>query len=140
MVDSRSYATAAKAKGNILHKEQHQNYQFILGYLSPRFCLIECQDHIQWILQRRYKHVERWRGISYFMFKKSMVRVFDEHGLDTDLLETLPERFESRFKTVQSEQRRIHEAIVLPEEKELDAKSFSELPIADDLEVTDHAA
>ena len=74
------------------------------------------------------------------MFKKSMVRVFDEHGLDTDLLETLPERFESRFKTVQSEQRRIHEAIVLPEEKELDAKSFSELPIADDLEVTDHAA
>jgi len=58
------------------------------------------------------------------MFKKSMVRVFHEHGLDTHLLETLPERFESYFKTVQCEQRQIHEAIVLPEEKELDAKSF----------------
>jgi hypothetical protein len=107
-----------------MYKEQNQNYQFILGYLNSRFRLIECRDHIQWILQRRDKNKERWRAISYFMFKKSMVRVFHEHGLDTDLLETLPEHFESRFKTVQSEQRRIHEAIVLPEEKELDAKSF----------------
>ena len=123
-----------------MYKEQHQNYQFILGYLSPRFRLIECRDHIQWILQRRDKNKERWRAISYFMFKKSMIRVFDEHGLDTDLLETLPERFESNFKTVQREQRRIHEAIVLPEEKELDAKSFSDEINADDLEVADHAA
>ena len=53
-----------------------------------------------------------------------MFRVFHEHGLETDLLETLPERFESRFKTVQSEQRRIHQVTVLSEEKELDAKSF----------------
>ena len=107
-----------------MHKEQHQNYQFILGYLNVRFRLIECRDHIQWILQRRDKNKERWRAISYFMFKKSMVRVFHEHGLETDLLDTLPEHFESRFKTVQSEQRQIHEATVLPEEKELDAKSF----------------
>ena len=53
-----------------------------------------------------------------------MFRVFHEHGLETDLLETLPEHFESRFKTVQSEQRQFYEAIVLPDEKELDAKSF----------------
>ena len=107
-----------------MYKEQHQNYLFVIEYLNPRFRLIECRDHIQWILQRRDKHVERWRGISYFMFKKSMFRVLHEHGLETDLFDTLPERFESRFKAVQSEQRRIHEVTLLSEEKELDAKSF----------------
>ena len=60
------------------------------------------------------------------MLKKSMVRIFTEHGLDNDLLESLPERFEICFKTVQREQRQSHEAppLVLPDEKELDAKSF----------------
>ena len=104
--------------------EQQQDYPYVVVNIRTHFRLIECRDHIQWILQRRDKNKERWRAISYFMFKKSMIRVFHEHGLETDLLKTLPEHFESRFKTVQSEQRRIHEAIVLPEEKELDAKSF----------------
>ena len=53
-----------------------------------------------------------------------MVRVFDEHGLDTDLLDTLPERFQSRFKAVQSEQRQIHNLALVTATKELDAKSF----------------
>jgi hypothetical protein len=92
------------------------------------------------MLQRKDKHVERWRGVSYFMFKKSMVRVFHEHGLETDLLETLPERFESRFKAVQSEQRQIHNLASVTTTNELDAKSFSDEINADDLEVADHAA
>ena len=53
-----------------------------------------------------------------------MVCVFHKHGLETNLLKTLPARFQSRFKTVQREQIQIHETVVLPEEKELDAKSF----------------
>ena len=69
-----------------------------------------------------------------------MVRVFHKHGMDAHLLDTLPERFESRFKAVQSEQRQIHNLASVTTTNELDAKSFSELPIADDLEVTDHAA
>ena len=107
-----------------MFSEQQQDYPYVVVNIRTHFRLIECRDHIQWILQRRDKNKERWRAISYFMFKKSMVRVFHEHGLETDLLETLPERFQSRFKTVQRQQRRIHEATVLPEEKELDAKSF----------------
>ena len=120
--------------------EQQQDYPYVVVNIRTHFRLIECRDHIQWILQRRDKNVKRWRGISYFMFKKSMVRVFDEHGLDTDLLDTLPERFQSRFKAVQSEQRQIHNLASVTTTNELDAKSFSELPIADDLEVADHAA
>ena len=88
--------------------EQQEDYPYVVVNIRTHFRLIECRDNIQWILQRRDKNKERWRGISYFMFKKSMVRVFDEHGLDTDLLDTLPERFQSRFKAVQSEQRQIH--------------------------------
>ena len=69
-----------------------------------------------------------------------MVRVFHKHGLDTDLLEILPERFQSHFKAVQIEQRQIHNLASVTTTNELDAKSFSELPIADDLEVAVHAA
>ena len=60
-----------------------------------------------------------------------MVCVFHKHGLETNLLKTLPARFQSRFKTVQREQIQIHAAIVRPEEKELDAKSFFVGLIAD---------
>ena len=87
--------------------EQQQDYPYVVVNIRTHFRLIECRDHIQWILQRRDKNKERWRDISYFMFKKSMTRVFHRHGLDTDLLDTLPERFESYFKAVQSEQRQV---------------------------------
>ena len=120
--------------------EQQQDYPYVVVNIRTHFRLIECRDHIQWILQRRDKNKERWRGISYFMFKKSMVRVFQEHGLDTHLLETLPERFQSRFKAVQSEQRQIHNLASVTTTNQLDAKSFSDEINADDLEVADHAA
>ena len=74
------------------------------------------------------------------MFKKSMVLVFHEYGLDTDLLDTLPERFESYLKAVQSEQRQVHNRAVVTAANQLNAKSFSEETNADGLEVADHAA
>ena len=104
--------------------EQQQDYPYMVVNIRTHFRLIECRDNIQWILQRRDKNKERWRAISYFMFKKSMIRVFQEHGLDTDLLDTLPEHFESRFKAVQSEQRQIHNLTSVTTTNELDAKSF----------------
>ena len=104
--------------------EQQQDYPYVVVNIRTHFRLIECRDNIQWILQRRDKSKERWRGISYFMFKKSMVRVFHENRLDTDLLKTLPKHFESRFKTVQSEQRQIHILVSVTTTNEFDAKSF----------------
>lgn len=69
-----------------------------------------------------------------------MVRVFHKHGLDTDLLEILPERFQSHFKAVQIEQRQIHNLASVTTTNELDAKSFSQDSNANDLLVIDHAA
>ena len=45
-----------------------------------------------------------------FYVQKVYGSCFHKHGLDTDHLKKLPERFESQFKTVRLEQRRIHEA------------------------------
>ena len=104
--------------------EQQQDYPYVVVNIRTHFRLIECRDHIQWILQRRDKNKERWRGISYFMFKKSMVRVFHKQGLDAHLLKTLPEHFESHFKAVQSERRQIHNLAVVTTTNELHAKSF----------------
>ena len=120
--------------------EQQQDYPYVVVNIRTHFRLIECRDHIQWILQRRDKNKERWRDISYFMFKKSMTRVFHRHGQDTDLLDTLPERFESYFKAVQSEQRQVHNQAVVTATNQPNAKSFSEATNADGLEVADHAA
>ena len=69
-----------------------------------------------------------------------MDRAFDEHGLDTDLLNILSERFESRFKAVQSEQRQIHNLATTHSYKRARCQKFSDEINADDLEVADHAA
>ena len=87
-----------------MKKEQSQDYPFVITYLSNRYRLIECRDHIQWILQRRDKNVPRWRGIYYFLNTHSMSRILRQFGLDDGVVGKLPERFESRFKTVQREQ------------------------------------
>ena len=87
-----------------MKKEQSQDYPFVITYLSNRYRLIECRDHIQWILQRRDKNVPRWRGIYYFLNTQSMSRIFRQFDLDNGVVGQLPERFESRFKTVQREQ------------------------------------
>ncbi len=87
-----------------MKKEQSQDYPFVITYLSNRYRLIECRDHIQWILQRRDKNVPRWRGIYYFLNTQSMSRIFRQFDLDDRVVSQLPERFESRFKTVQREQ------------------------------------
>ena len=87
-----------------MKKEQSQDYPFVITYLSNRYRLIECRDHIQWILQRRDKNVPRWRGIYYFLNTHSMSRIFRQFDLDDRVVGQLPERFESRFKAVQREQ------------------------------------
>ena len=120
-----------------MFSEQQQDYPHVVVNIRTHFRLIECRDHIQWILQRRDKNKERWRGISYFLFKKSMIRVFQEHGLDTDLLETLPEHFESLFKTVQRKQIKSGDTVLATDKKLLEDKSFFE---PHDVKVPEHAA
>jgi hypothetical protein len=109
-----------------MKKEQSQDYPFVITYLSNRYRLIECRDHIQWILQRRDKNVPRWRGIYYFLNTQSMSRIFRQFGLDDGVVGQLPERFESRFKTVQREQIKSDDMALATDRKLLEDKSFSE--------------
>ena len=120
-----------------MKKEQSQDYPFVITYLSNRYRLVECRDHIQWILQRRDKNVPRWRGIYYFLNTQSMSRIFRQFGLDDGVVGQLPERFESRFKTVQREQTKSDGVVLATDKNLLEDKSFSE---QHDVKVPEHAA
>ena len=60
-----------------------------------------------------------------------MVCVFHKHGLETNLLKTLPARFQSRFKTVQREQMQIHETLGAARRKRARCQKFFVGLIAD---------
>ena len=108
-----------------MKKEQSQDYPFVIKYLSNRYRLIECRDHIQCILQRRDKNVPRWRGIYYFLNTQSMSRILRQFGLDDGVVGQLPERFESRFKTVQREQIKSDDIVIATDRNLLEDKNFS---------------
>ena len=120
-----------------MKKEQSQDYPFVITYLSNRYRLIECRDHIQWILQRRDKNVPRWRGIYYFLNTQSMSRIFRQFGLDDGVVGQLPERFESRFKTVQREQIKSDDVVLATNKNLLEDKNFSG---SHEVKVPEHAA
>ena len=120
-----------------MKKEQSQDYPFVITYLSNRYRLIECRDHIQWILQRRDKNAPHWRGMCYFLNTQSMHRIFSQFDLDDGVVDQLPERFESRFKTVQREQIKSDEIVSVTDRNPHEDKSFSE-PY--DVKVTEHEA
>ena len=110
-----------------MKKEQSQDYPFVITYLSNRYRLIECRDHIQWILQRRDKNVPRWRGIYYFLNTHSMSRIFRQFDLEDGVVDQLPECLESRFKTVQREQIKSDDIVIATDKNLLEDKSFSKL-------------
>ena len=66
-----------------------------------------------------------------------MSRIFRQFGLDDGVVGQLPERFESRFKTVQREQTQSGDIILATDEELLEDKSFSE---QHDVKVPEHAA
>ena len=79
----------------------------------------------------------RQRGIYYFLNTQSMSRIFRQFGLDDGVVGQLPERFESRFKTVQREQIKSDDIALAMDRKLLEDKSFSE---QHDVKVPEHAA
>lgn len=86
------------------NRETHQDYQHVIAQLGERYRLIECYNNFQWILQRKDKTSDRWRGRSFFLDKQSMIRVFETHGFNTALIDHLPDRFESQYKTVHDQE------------------------------------
>ena len=56
-----------------------------------------------------------------------MSRIFRQFGLDDGVVGQLPERFESRFKTVQREQIKSDDIVIATDKNLLEDKSFSKL-------------
>ena len=66
-----------------------------------------------------------------------MSRILRQFGLDDGVVGQLPERLESRFKTVQREQIKSDDIVLATDENLLEDKSFFE---PHDVKVPEHAA
>ena len=66
-----------------------------------------------------------------------MSRIFRQFGLDDGVVSQLPERFESRFKTVQRDRIKSGDIVLATDKNLLEDKSFSE---PHDVKVPEHAA
>ena len=64
----------------------------------------------------------------YLLFSEHAIHVphFRQFGLDDGVVDQLPERFESRFKTVQREQIKSDDIVLATDRNLLEDKSFSE--------------
>ena len=88
------------------HRESDDNYHDVVAQLAPRWRVIVCKDHLQWIIQKRTAeplHAGVWRGVSYPTTRNSLIRLCASLELLSDdnardRLEALPEQFSGLFK------------------------------------------
>lgn len=86
------------------HRERGDNYIWLVVQLSPNWRVIQCKDHLQWIIQRRDGQRSgraRWTGRHYCLTREALLRDGRTSCVDADpiawaVLEQLPERYEAR--------------------------------------------
>jgi hypothetical protein len=83
--------------------ETSDGYAGFVARLNPDWCVVECRDRVQWILQRRGSpkkpRGDDWRGRSYCRTSAVLIRCTREHAGAIDptaaaTLAALPERIE----------------------------------------------
>ena len=87
-------------------KENEDNYLDVAAQLAPRWRVIVCKDHLQWIIQKRTAeplHAGIWRGVSYVTSRSSLIILCASLGLLSDhavraTLDALPEQFSGLYK------------------------------------------
>ena len=60
------------------HHETADNYAGVLTPLPPRHRVIECKDHLQWIIQARRgeRHGQpRWEALAYCRSRDALIRL-----------------------------------------------------------------
>ena len=88
------------------NRERDDGFSQVIVQLAPRWRVIVCKDHLQWIIQKRSAeplHRGEWRGHSYVTSRNSLIRLCASLGLLSDYnardrLEALPEQFSGLFK------------------------------------------
>ena len=103
-------------------RECADDYGRIVVKLNDHWRIVECQDRIQWILQRRGSpnrpRRDDWRGRSYCRTSEALRRCAREYVGDLDskalaILAGLPSRIEDRLVEVGIEQ--VHRDPVSPD-------------------------
>lgn len=77
------------------HRESAPDYIFVIKVFSSDYRLVECPDHIQWMVQRWTGN--RWRSEKFFRSKAALVKYVGGLGLCVNELADLPDSFRSQF-------------------------------------------
>jgi hypothetical protein len=88
------------------NRERDDSFCQVVVQLAPRWRVIVCKDHLQWIIQKRTSeplHRGEWRGHSYVTNRNSLIRLCASLELLSDhavraTLDALPEQFSELYK------------------------------------------
>ena len=91
---------------NLSNRERDDSFCQVVVQLAPRWRVIVCKDHLQWIIQKRSAeplHRGEWRGHSYVTSRNSLIRLCASLELLSDnvaraTLDALPEQFSGLYK------------------------------------------
>ena len=90
----------------LTNRERDDGFSQVVVQLAPRWRVIVCQYHLQWIIQKRSAeplHRGEWRGHSYVTNRSSLIRLCASLELLSDhavcaTLDALPEQFSELYK------------------------------------------
>ena len=90
----------------LTNRERDDGFSQVVIELAPRWRVIVCKDHLQWIIQKRSAkllHRGLWRGHSYVTNRSSLIRLSASLGLLSDdtsraTLDALPAKFSELYK------------------------------------------
>ena len=88
------------------NRERDDGFSQVVVQLAPRWRVIVCKDHLQWIIQKRTAeplHQGVWRSQSYVTSRNSLIRLCASLELLSDnvaraTLVALPEQFSGLYK------------------------------------------
>ena len=91
---------------NLSNRERDDSFCQVVVQLAPRWRVIVCKDHLQWIIQKRSAepiHRGVWRSQSYVTSRSSLIRLSASLELLSDhavraTLDALPEQFSKLYK------------------------------------------
>jgi len=91
---------------NLSNRERDDSFCQVVVQLAPRWRVIVCKDHLQWIIQKRSAeplHRGVWRGHSYVTSRNSLIRLCASLELLSDhtvraTLDALPDQFSELYK------------------------------------------
>ena len=67
------------------HRERDTHYAYVVVQLAPRYRVILCPQHLQWIFQEQEaSHEAPWRAQEYHTSRESLLKACGKRGLLSD--------------------------------------------------------